>query len=115
MLGKFDVQQRLTTDGRGIQASGPITWSDVPGATKITRVKVDFEQMIGGQRRTCSAQTDSNVAFDSPQPRWAFRMDNNGMVPGPVTARGEATLSGGQRITWEVLPTDSDPVTIVPA
>jgi hypothetical protein len=98
MLGKFDEKQELSADGKVIATCGPITW-ELPQdeGVAIIRINVEFEDANG---RKCNGHSRDARFAQGTDHTWAFTMKNNGMAPGPATARGEFVTENG-KVSWE--------------
>jgi hypothetical protein len=98
MVGKFDQKQEMSADKRTITTCGPITWQlpQDEGAT-ITRVNVEFEDVHG---RKCNGHSKDESFAQGTHHEWMFTMRNNGMTPGPATARGEFVTTKG-KVPWK--------------
>ena len=98
MVGRFDQRQNISADGKASATRGPINWQlpQDEGVT-IIRVNVEFEDAHG---RKCNGHSRDARFAQGADHAWAFMMQNNGMAPGPATARGEFVTENGT-VSWK--------------
>lgn len=111
MKTRFDEKLQLKSDGRHLEACGPLEWDapDGPSGNGVTvRVTVTQGNVLAeGKSSVCSRPTEEWMIELRPQPGEKFEA-------GPAHATGTLTVTdpnSGETFNWEDAPTLTfDPV-----